>query len=112
MRICHLMRCLSITPRPGMKARVRHVSPYDFPDELNEGDEVTVMSFSTGFCEVRDLRGRELRLFIGVDCGTLYEVGKTCSRPIIPEFSENVSGAAGEREGNLRHGQPLSVSSS
>jgi len=88
-------------------------SPDDLPEELEEGGEITVTSISTGFCEVRDLRGREFRLFMAcVDCGTLYEVGKTCSRPIIPEFSENVSGAAGEREGNLRHGQPLSVSSS
>ncbi len=46
------MRRLSITPQPGMKARVHYVAPYDLPDELEEGDEITVMNFSTGFCDV------------------------------------------------------------
>jgi len=68
-----------------MKARVRYVAPYYLPEELDEGDEVTVISFSTGFCAVRDFRGREFRLFIGcVDCGTLYEVGRRWLAPDHP----------------------------
>ena len=60
-----------------MKARVHYVAPYDLPDELEEGDEITVTSFSASYCEVRDLRGREFRLFMGcVDCGTPDEIGK------------------------------------
>ncbi len=46
---------------------------------------VTVMSFSTGYCDVRDERGREYRLFMGcVDCGMLYEVNKRWLRPNHP----------------------------
>ena len=36
------MRWLPIIPRPGMKARVHYVAPYDLPDELEKGDDIAV----------------------------------------------------------------------
>jgi hypothetical protein len=98
------MRCMSITPRPGLSIS----RPCDLLDELEGGAEI----FSTGFCEVRYLQAREFRLFMGcVDCGTLYEVGKRwLAFRSSPGAQGTSAGRAGEREGNLGHGQALSVS--
>jgi len=79
------MRCMSITPRPGMKAKVHHVTSYGLPNGLEEGDELTVIDFSNGYCGVRDAQGREFRLFMGcVDCGTLYEINHRWLPPHHP----------------------------
>ena len=69
------MRCMSITPRPGMKATTHYVSSYGLPDDLEVGETTTVISFSNGYCDVRDASGREFKLLVGcVDRGTLYEI--------------------------------------
>ena len=51
-------------------------APDDLPEELEEGDEITVKSFSTGFCGVRDLR-------VGISCSSwAVSIAAPCMRSV------------------------------